>query len=128
MSDKHPGGRPRILDSNEQAKELIDLMFEKLEDDDIPTVEDLCEALGMCSRSTLFDYEKMEEFSNTIKKAKQKIFNIQKKLALKNKVNPTVFIFNAKNNYGMKDKTEVENSGEQTLTIKRQIVKADNDS
>jgi len=58
------------------------------------------------SRETLLDYEDKAEFSDTIKKAKDKCHNYVEKSLLTG--NPTGAIFNLKNNYGWKDKTESE--------------------
>lgn len=68
------------------------------------------------TRETLLDYEEKEEYSDTIKKAKLKIHNYTELRLFEN--NPTGAIFNLKNNYGWKDKTEVDNhhSGEVVFT------------
>lgn len=58
------------------------------------------------SRETLLDYQDKEEFSDTIKKAKIKCQNYVEKSLLTN--NPAGAIFNLKNNYGWKDKTETD--------------------
>jgi hypothetical protein len=56
------------------------------------------------SRETLLDYEEKQEFSDTIKKAKDRCHNYVENSLLTS--NPTGAIFNLKNNYGWKDKTE----------------------
>lgn len=58
------------------------------------------------TRDTLLEYEKKEEFSDTIKRAKTKIQNELELGLYGNSV--TGLIFNLKNNYGWKDKTESE--------------------
>lgn len=66
------------------------------------------------SRETLLDYEDKEDFSDTIKKAKDKCHNYVENSLLTS--NPTGAIFNLKNNYGWKDKTETDiTSGDQPL-------------
>jgi hypothetical protein len=50
--------------------------------------------------------------STVIKKAKNKIFAYKKQGAFKGKYNPAVFIFDAKNNHGYKEKLETENKTE----------------
>ena len=56
------------------------------------------------NRETLINYESRDEFFDTIKKAKLKIENyLEQNL---NSTSPTGTIFNLKNNYGWKDKTE----------------------
>lgn len=58
------------------------------------------------SRETLVNYEEKAEYFDTIKRAKDKIQNYLE-LNL-NSPSPTGTIFNLKNNYGWKDKTESE--------------------
>lgn len=58
------------------------------------------------SRETLLQYEGRPEFVDTIKKAKDKCHNYVENSLLTS--NPTGAIFNLKNNYGWKDKTESE--------------------
>lgn len=69
------------------------------------TVTGLALALDT-SRETLINYEEKEEFFDTIKKAKDKIQNYLE-LNL-NSPSPTGTIFNLKNNYNWKDKTETD--------------------
>lgn len=62
------------------------------------------------SRETLLDYEKeyeFDEFSDAIKKAKAKCHNYAENYLYEGK-NQAGVIFNLKNNYGWKDKTESE--------------------
>lgn len=56
------------------------------------------------SRKVLVEYEDKEEFSNTLKKAKQKVENFVETLLITS--NPAGPIFNLKNNYSWRDKTE----------------------
>ncbi len=76
-------------------------------DEEIPTVSGMAVWLDT-SRETLCDYEKKEKYSDAIKKAKDKIVALQEQLAMKGKINPTVWIFSAKNNLGYKDRQEIE--------------------
>lgn len=68
-------------------------------------------ALGT-TRETLLDYEDREQFSDTIKAAKLKCESYSEQMLFT--PSPTGSIFNLKNNYGWKDKTELDNhhSGE----------------
>lgn len=69
-----------------------------------PTIIALCKYLDI-DRKTLSEYEKRDEFSNTIKKAKEKIEDyLERQLSRKDQV--TGIIFNLKNNFGWVDKTE----------------------
>lgn len=71
------------------------------------TITGLCLYLDI-SRETLNNYEAIPEFLDTIKKAKNKIENYVEEMSLNGLLNPTVSIFNLKNNFGWKDKTEVD--------------------
>ncbi len=98
----------RMFQSPEELQILIDeYMALCAENGDITDIEGLAVFLGT-TRKTLWEYEYREEFSNTIKRAKDKIFNNKKQLAMKGKMNPIVFIFDAKNNHNYTDKQEVE--------------------
>jgi len=73
-----------------------------------PTIAGLAYALDL-TRQSLINYEVKEEFLDTIKKAKMKVeISLEQRLA-GNSV--TGSIFNLKNNFGWKDKTETEHSG-----------------
>ena len=78
------------------------------------TVTDLARAVGM-SRQALIDYEKKDEFLDTIKRAKQICEGYAEKSLYVGK-NPTGAIFNLKNNWLWKDKVETEHSGNLTWT------------
>ena len=105
---KHPGGRPLKFKSVEELEKKIQEYFDKCRDeDDIPTIAELAVYLDT-SRQTLINYEEKEQFFDTIKKAKDMVLAIQEKAALKGGLNPTVWIFSAKNNFGYTDKVEVE--------------------
>jgi hypothetical protein len=57
------------------------------------------------TRDVLLDYEDREEYSHSIKRAKAIIHNYTEEELMK-RDKPTGVIFNLKNNYGWKDKTE----------------------
>jgi hypothetical protein len=71
------------------------------------TISGLCLYLDI-TRETLCEYQKLEVFSDTIKKAKHKVENYVEENSLNGNLNPTVSIFNLKNNFGWKDKQEIE--------------------
>ena len=75
----------------------------------IPTVTGLAVALKT-SRQTLINYESNENFFDTIKVAKSYIESLIEQWALMNELNPTSAIFNLKNNFDWKDKSEVDNN------------------
>lgn len=66
-----------------------------------------------CSEETLLNYEKEEgnrkEFFGTIKKAKDRIYAYKQEYLYSGR-NPTGAIFDLKNNYGWKDKSEVDHT------------------
>lgn len=55
-------------------------------------------------------FEKEVEISESIKKIKELFENRINKGALTGKLNPTMTIFNLKNNYGWKDKTDIDHT------------------
>lgn len=118
----HAGGRPKKYTTVKQMQDMIDKYFTecdngvKIRDKDNGrsiitykpyTVTGLCMFLNI-NRDTLCEYEKQEQFSDTIKRAKQKIENWIEEHSLMGDTNPTVSIFNLKNNFGWKDKQEVD--------------------
>lgn len=132
-----PAGRPLQYETPEEMQKLIDLYFlackfnktgtesllntispedqeiVKTIDDEVPTVCGLAYVLDL-SRKALIEYQGREEFSNTIKKAKLRIErNLEQRLDGANAVGT---IFNLKNNFGWKDKQELEHSGKMEYT------------
>lgn len=109
-------GRPRKYERVEDMEEVINEYFKKCDSAEMPyTVSGLALALGM-TRETLLRYEEKDIFSDTIKRAKQKIEEyVETRLFVSGIA--TGVIFNLKNNFGWKDKTEVEQSGEMNNTI-----------
>lgn len=113
---KNAGGRPMKWNSPKELENLIEVYFLSLEDPDKPgvylrppTITGLALALGT-NRETLCNYEKRDEFFDTIKEAKSRCEQWVEENAMLGKANATFSIFNLKNNYGWKDKTEVENT------------------
>lgn len=74
------------------------------------TMAGLAFALDL-SRQALMEYSHKDEFGDAIKKARQKVEKDVERRLMEGKAT-TGAIFNLKNNFGWKDKTEVENSGE----------------
>jgi hypothetical protein len=108
-------GRPPKYDTPEQMQAAIDQYFATDAYIEIgegkmyaPTVEGLAFALNL-SRQGLCEYGDKDAFSDTIKRAKQRIA-----IALEQRLYGqavTGAIFNLKNNFGWKDKTEQEVTG-----------------
>ena len=115
MTDKHPGGRPPLYTDPAEMQMIIDDYFgSKTWTDDNgtthcrPTMAGLARALGMC-RQTLLNYAEKDEFLDTIKEARLVVEE-----ALEDRLydpSPTGVIFNLKNNFDWKDKTEQELTG-----------------
>jgi len=110
-----PAGKPPAFKSKEELQERIDAYFDKdtgdawVEDGDkkiySPTVSGLAYHLDITTE-TLRSYGTDDEYSATVKRAKQKI-----EMALERRLGGTACagtIFNLKNNFRWKDKTEVD--------------------
>ena len=97
--------------TDEEIRERLEMYFvTTLEAGEIPTVEEMSLALGY-DRKTLWAWEVGREGStptrsNLIKKAKEFLASFDAKLVQENKVNPTTYIFRAKNYFGLKDEVE----------------------
>ena len=122
--------KPTKFQDAKKLQKIIDKWFEDCKENNIiPTVTGLAVALDT-SRKVLLDYENFcdntdtlksldesvkREISNTIKRAKAKIEAGYEQQLLKAK-NPAGAIFILKNNYGYKDKQEIEQTNK-TITI-----------
>lgn len=101
-------GRPLKYQSAEEMKKDIDKYFDECKENERPlTVSGLAYALGT-NRQTLINYEGKDEFVDTIKRAKAKIELYNEEMLYDKNVSTTGVIFNLKNNYGWKDKQEIE--------------------
>lgn len=68
------------------------------------------------TRDTLLDYEGKKQFSDTIKRAKEIVHNFVEEQCL-TRQSPTGCIFNLKNNFGWKDKTETDSNVNVNVSI-----------
>lgn len=112
-----PAGRPPKYNSVEEMQEIIDLYFSRDggaymgEGDEkiyAPTMSGLALELGL-SRQGLLDYSNKDEYFDAIKEARQKV-----EVALEQRLHGqavTGTIFNLKNNFGWRDKSEYEHTG-----------------
>ena len=97
--------------TDEEIRERLEMYFvETLKAGEIPTVEEMSLALGY-DRATIWKWETGGEGStltrrNLIKKAKEFLASFDAKLVQENKVNPTTYIFRAKNYFGLRDEVE----------------------
>lgn len=124
MPNKNPKG-PTVpfFETPEELSSLIDEYFEKgmkirkvvvgkgdkaqIVEVPVPTLSGLCHYLGFASRQSLYDYEKKEEFSYIIKRAKLAIEVEYEELLQSGTVSPAGPIFILKN-FGWKDKTDLD--------------------
>jgi hypothetical protein len=138
---KHPGGRPVKYKTVNELQKIIDEYFqycdnrtkeihsEKLGDMIVPdpepyTMSGLALALDL-SRQGLMEYKGKPKFSDAIKKARNRVeADIERRMNDKNTFTPGL-IFNAKNNFGWKDKTETDitSGGEQIVGFKYLVPK-----
>lgn len=110
-------GRPLKYESVEAMQNDINKYFAECDEKQKPyTVSGLAYALGT-TRRTLLDYEEKDEYSHTIKSAKAKIERFNEEMLYNKDVSTTGVIFNLKNNYGWKDKQEIEADVKSDVTI-----------
>lgn len=95
-----------MFETPEQMQEGIDAYFDALPTDSKPTISGLCYSLGFVDRGALAEYEKKPEFSRTVKGARIRVEQALEEHLYGGQV--TGVIFNLKNNFGWKDKTEVD--------------------
>lgn len=102
-----PAGRPLKFQSVEELQGKIDGYWVACEEEGRhPTISGLADHLD-CDRDTILEYSKKAEYSGTIKRAKQKIErHVEESLFTMR--NPAGAIFNLKNNFGWKDKQEID--------------------
>lgn len=133
-----PAGRPPKYETPEEMQRIITLYFlacrvrqdeneKRLEglaenelliindiEDIVPTISGLAYTLGM-STEALRNYEGKEEFLVTVKRAKQRVeMSLEQRLAGQA---VTGSIFSLKNNFGWKDKTEVDTNSTVTVVM-----------
>ena len=99
--------------NDDELCERLDWFFETCQEtNQLPTVEKMCLALSW-SRQHVFELEAGNRpgFSpitrDIIKKAKNLIASMDAELAQEGKIQPVVYMFRAKNYYGMKDQQDV---------------------
>jgi len=119
----HAGGRPVLYKTVEELQKIVDEYFEWCDSRLVQgydekenkqfayispapyTMSGLARRLGMC-RKSLINYENKDEFLHAIKEAREKVHeDVETRLMEKA---PTGAIFNLKNNFDWKDKTETD--------------------
>lgn len=110
-------GRPLMYKTAEALGAAIGEYFEKCDKVGRPyTIAGLAYELGFTDRHALQEYEKRDPFSATIKRARGRIEMQRSERLVSGDGNMTGMIFDLKNNFGWKDKTETE----QTVTIRHE--------
>ena len=97
--------------TDEECRERLLQFFETcMNTQQLPTVEKMVMALGTV-KSVVWQWEHgngcSSERTNLIKKAKGLIATFEAELVTNGKINPVVYIFRAKNYFGMKDQQDV---------------------
>jgi len=111
--------RPRVYASPEDMDEAIDAYFQKCDTERRPyTIAGLAYELGFIDRHSIPEYEKRPEFSATIKNARSRIEMQRSERLVSGDGNVTGMIFDLKNNFGWKDKQDVDiQSGGQPIGL-----------
>jgi hypothetical protein len=102
-------GRPVKYKTATEMQKAIDAYFAECEIKEKPlTIVGLAYALNL-SRQGLLEYSAKDAFSDTVKRAKQRVeMHLEERL---DGAAPTGAIFNLKNNFGWKDQSETKHSG-----------------
>lgn len=125
-------GRPLKYKTAEDMQKVIDKYFEDCDNYHFKTYDEngneiykhapkpytitgLALALDLC-RQDLLNYQGKKEFHDTVKRAKQRCENYAEEQLFR-QGNCAGVIFNLKNNYGYKDKQEVEAEVSQTIKV-----------
>jgi hypothetical protein len=121
-------GQPRKYDSPEEMKKVVNNYFDKaIENNEHITITGLALALGFCDRQSIYDYEKLPEYSHIIKYAKMRVENTYEKNLFTPACTGSIF---ALKNMGWKDKSEQDLNHSGSISIAQQILEArkkDND-
>jgi len=114
-------GRPLKYEDPEKMYEKAMEYFDLKKSEGKPyTVVGLALHLGFADKQSLIDYANRDKFSFTIKAIKSMIEEyLEERL---DEGNCTGTIFNLKNNFGWKDKQEVESKSDNTHRIERVII------
>ena len=103
---------PKVRDDDELAQRFVDYFNHCADSGERPTVEQLCQCTGW-TISTVYGWEtgRSKGFSSDtaklVKKAKEFLAVFDAKMVSEGKLNPVVYIFRAKNYYGMKDQQDL---------------------
>lgn len=103
-------GRPPIFNSPEELEVQIDKYFNSV--DSKPTITGLALYLGFSTKQSIYDYEKHEEYSYLIKRARLRVENGYEKQLYEGAGSGPIF---ALKNMGWTDKTEVDSKVAMTI-------------
>jgi len=87
---------------------------------ELPTICGLCLFMGFADRASFYDYEKLPEYTHTIKRARTFIEKEYEELLREG--NPAGAIFALKN-FGWRDKQELDLNGEMRITGLADIIR-----
>lgn len=123
MGEAKPVGRPPAYSSVEELQGKVDEYFATIELSGKPaTISGLAFHLGFESKQSVYDYEKFEEFTYPIKRARLRIeVEYEQKLS-GNSVTGSIF---ALKNMGWKDKTEqdITTAGDKINSIQVEVIR-----
>jgi len=112
--------RPPAFETDEELQDKINMYFKSLEYIDPETertrmspatITGLALALGFCSRQSMYDYEKKEKFTYTIKNARLRVENSYEQHLFGKSAGGAIF---GLKNMGWSDKMEVDSKVEMT--------------
>lgn len=100
-----------IVKDDEECRQRLEWFFDTCgRTGQLPTVEKMIMCLGAV-KSTVWQWEQGQGCSSRrtdlIKKAKEFIASFESEMVTEGKINPVVYIFRAKNYFGMKDQQDV---------------------
>ena len=122
-------GQPPKYTSAEEMQKAVDKYFDECDQkDELYTMTGLAIALGMDRRS-LVNYASRDEFFLTIKRARDKVEAKIEELSMRGKINPTMAIFNLKNNFGWRDQSQLDINADvkQDIVIDIEVLPDDED-
>lgn len=118
-------GQPPKFKSPEQLQGLINDYFAECEKTGrSATMSGLAVSVG-CSRETLLNYSKKDEYFGTLKSAKATIEQYQAELLLDKNTSPVGVIFSLKNNFGWRDDRSVTVTHQTIADITKNIEQGD---
>lgn len=100
--------------SNDNLRKFLDMCEEN---ELVPTIDLIAQFLGVTSDAIVKRAKRDPELSKAIQFWKECVHTNKLDQAYKGNINPTIFMFDAKNNHGMRDKIDVEEKSDKTVRI-----------